>query len=242
VVAKNAIMAIMRKSWNKGHTKQSHPSVKKISETMKKKGLDNFKEWREKMRKEGRIPTHYPALKKDENLAELLGVILGDGHIEKFPRTECLRLVSKASRRGFVDYYSNVIEKVFHKKPSIYLRKNTRAVDIRIYEKQISNRLGIPTGSKRNLLYEIPKWILNNEEYIIRFLRGLYEAEGSFSTHKPTYTYKFIFSNKNDSLLNIVEKLLTKLGFHPHVSKYKVQISRKDEVYEFKSLIEFRKY
>ncbi|AHB40802.1 hypothetical protein P147_WWE3C00001G0902 [candidate division WWE3 bacterium RAAC2_WWE3_1] len=29
--------------WNKGFTKFTHPSVKKISETMKMKKIDNFK-------------------------------------------------------------------------------------------------------------------------------------------------------------------------------------------------------
>jgi hypothetical protein len=47
----------MPSNWNKGFTKETHPSVKKISTTMKKRGLDNFYQWREKMKKVGKIPS-----------------------------------------------------------------------------------------------------------------------------------------------------------------------------------------
>lgn len=88
----------------------------------------------------------------------------------------------------------------------------------------------------------MPKWISKNKEYLIRYLRGLYEAEGSFSIHQPTYTYKFVFANRNKSLLNNVDKGLKVLGFHPHKDSCRVQISRKEEVYHCKELICFRSY
>ncbi|MCD6270358.1 hypothetical protein J7J23_01095 [bacterium] len=70
----------------------------------------------------------------------------------------------------------------------------------------------------------------------------MYEAEGSFCVHKPTYTYKFLFANRNKSLLENVYRILKILGFHPHKSKYKIQISKKGEVYKIKELIKFRQY
>jgi len=42
--------------------------------------------------------------------------------------------------------------------------------------------------------------------------------------------------------LKNVSKLVAKLGFHPHQSKDKIQLSRKREISEFIDLIEFRKY
>jgi DNA-binding transcriptional regulator WhiA len=99
-----------------------------------------------------------------------------------------------------------------------------------------------PGGARKNQDIKIPQWILRNKEYLKRYLRGLYEAEGSFCVHEPTYTYKFIFSNKNESLLGNVYRVLKILGFHPHESKYKIQISKRDEVYKIKDLIKFRKY
>src|SRR3990167_5677036 len=66
--------------------------ARKISETMRAKGLDNFKEWRNEQKRLGNIKSEYPSLEQGGDLAELIGVVLGDGHIEAFPRTERLLL------------------------------------------------------------------------------------------------------------------------------------------------------
>jgi len=141
-----------------------------------------------------------------------------------------------------VSRYISLIERVFQKKPTLLKKKDSNCIKISFYQKYISKRLGIPTGSKRNIKIEIPKWILEKRDYLIRYLRGLYEAEGSFSVHRPTYTYKFLFANRNESLLENVYQSLRILGFHPHKSKYKVQISRKKEVHACKNLLKFRQY
>jgi len=227
--------------WNKGYTKDNHPSVEKIARTFKRKKIDNFKNWREEMKKMGRIPSGYPPLKKDGDLAELIGVVLGDGNIHHFSRTEGLTISSNASNRGFIQRYAQLVKKKFSKDPAIdkFFKGCTR---IRLYQKNISKRLGVPVGARGKINIKIPYWVLKNKEYLIRYLRGLYEAEGSFCVHEPTYTYKFLFSNKNKSLLHNVYWALKILGFHPHESKYQIQVSRKKEVYEIKNLIKFRQY
>jgi len=100
----------------------------------------------------------------------------------------------------------------------------------------------VPFSPRANLKIQIPSWIISNKKYIVRYLRGLYEAEGSYSVHKPTYTYKVRFSNSNISMLENVSKLVTKIGFHPHRSKKMIQLSKKNEVLKFLKLIQFRKY
>ncbi len=234
---------IKKSSWCKGFTKETHPSILKISETFRKKKLDNFKEWRDRMKRLGKIKSDYPAFRKNGDLAELIGVVLGDGSIGVFPRTESLAIFSNSNNSGFIKRYSKLIEKIFHKKPRLTKHgKNTNCIRIRLYEKKISKRLNIPTGKRKDLKIVIPSWILKNKKYLKRYLRGLYEAEGSFCVHKPTYTYKFLFSNRNESLLRNVHKGLEILGFHPHTSKNQIQVSKKKEVYEVKNLIKFRQY
>ena len=230
--------------WNKGYTKETNSSVKKISETMKSRKLDNFKVWRDEMKAEGKIKFEYPALKKNGDLAELIGVILGDGHIRAYPRTEELSVFSNANNPGFVKRYSGLIEKIFGKKPATNQHSGENCIRIRIYQKQISARLGVPFSPRGKLKIRVPAWILSNKKYIVRYLRGLYEAEGSHSVHLPTSTYKIQFTNKNISMLENVFKLVSMLGFHPHWTKtnYMIQLSRKEEVFRFMELIEFRKY
>ena len=229
--------------WCKGYTKETHPSVLKISKTFKRKKIDNFKRWRQEAIKLGILKTNYPPLKQNGDLAELIGVVLGDGHIERFPRTESLTIACNSNNLGFINRYARLITKLFYK-PSYIAKVNQSGscTRIRIYQKQISRRLGIPTGNRSEREISIPRWILKNRNFLLRYLRGLYEAEGSFCVHKPTYTYKFLFSNRNESLLRNVYKGLKILGFHPHISKYKIQISKKEEVYKIKDLIKFRQY
>lgn len=209
---------------------------------MKLKKVSNFKNWMDKMKAEGKIKSKYAPLKKDGDLAELIGVILGDGHIRKYPRTEELSIFSNSNNSGFVKRYSFLVKKIFGKKPAANQHSGENCIRIRIYEKNISSRLGIPFSPRGMLKIIIPGWIISNKKYIVRYLRGLYEAEGNFSIHLPTYTYKMQFSNRNVSILKNVFRLVSKLGFHPHSGKDMVQLSRKNEVLEFVKVIEFRKY
>lgn len=212
-------------------------------ETFKKRKIDNFFKWRNRMKKLGKIRSSYPAFKKNGDLAELIGVVLGDGHIEKFPRTEGLTIACNSNNHGLISRYTSFIERFFIKKPYIAkVSKGKNCTRIRVYQKDISKRLAISAGNRSKARIKIPKWILNNKYYLIRYLRGLYEAEGSFCVHKPSYTYKFLFSNRNKSLLRNVYRGLKILGFHPHTSKYKIQISKKEEVYRIRDLIQFRQY
>lgn len=216
--------------------------ARKISETMRSKKIDNFAEWRKEAIRIGKIRTNFPPLPRNGDVAELIGVTLGDGHIEKFPRTERLLIFSNSNNRGFVERYSTLVGKIFHKKPYVYKQSSQNCIRISLYEKEISKRLGIPVGARKNSRIEIPEWILQDKRCIVRYLRGLYEAEGSYSVHRPTYTYKLSFSNTNRSLLKNVVTLLKVLGLSPHYDTSRVQISKKEEVERAVELLRFRKY
>ena len=216
--------------------------AKKISQTMRAHHLDNFKQWRDRMKELGKIKSTYPILKKDGNLAELIGTVLGDGHIYKHLRCDSLRITGDAKKMGFVNYSAHLVEVVFGKKPTVSKVKRSNAMTITIYEKNISKRLGIPHGSRANLDYILPKWISRSRSNIIHFLRGLYEAEGSLSYHPPTSTHKLFFANKNQYLLRLVATLVKNLGFKQNTYVNKVQVSRKAEVQKLKDLLHFRSY
>lgn len=228
--------------WNKGLTKDTHPALRKTSETMRRKHLDNFKNWRDKMKEEGSIKSSYPPLTKNGDLAELLGTILGDGHIHSHDRCDSLRIVGDAKKMGFVNRSAALVESVFKKQPKIMMRKDSGGVNITMYERNISKRLGIPSGSRAEYGFILPTWIEKSRKHKIRFLRGLYEAEGSLSHHLPTYTHKLMFSNMNPCLLELVARLVRELGFTVSVSANRVQVSRKEEVQKLADLIQFRNY
>ena len=210
--------------------------AEKISRTMKARKIDNFKHWRDGH------PVYYACIPYSGDLAEYIGVILGDGNIEATPRTERLIIVGNSSNPGFIERYSKLTYQLFGKKPTITKIKTANAFRISLYQKYISQRLGIITGNKESLPYILPIWIEENDLFSIRFLRGLFEAEGSLNIHLPTCTYNFSFSNHNVHLLNIVERLLRRLEFHPEVRNNAIRIRRRAEVEKLRKLIAFREY
>lgn len=209
---------------------------------MKLRKLDNFKRWRDRAKEQGLIKSSYPELEKNGDLAELIGVVLGDGNITSFPRCECLRIVGSANNPGFAKRYAALVERVLGKRPHMAFRNKSNAINLTVYEKYISKRLRIPTGARGSLKYRLPAWIRKDRAFRIRFLRGLYEAEGSECHHLPTSTHKLFFSNKNKSLLTLVSELVQALGFKTNTSGYIVQVSRQKEVQDLANLLEFRHY
>ena len=228
--------------WNKGLTKDTHPALRKTSETMRRKHIDNFKNWRNGMKQQGLIKSLYPPLAKNGDLAELIGVVLGDGHLHKHDRCDSLRIVGDAKKMGFITRSAQLIHSVFEKQPKVMKRSNSNAVNITLYEKNIAKRLNIPTGARAQYEFDLPVWIEKNRNNKLRFLRGLYEAEGSLSHHPATYTHKFIFSNMNPHLLELVARLVRGLGFTVSISAKRIQVSRKEEVQKLSDLIQFRYY
>ncbi len=203
---------------------------------MKARKIDNFKKWRDDHR------VRYADLPRNGDLAEYIGVVLGDGNIEACPRTERLIIVGNSNNPEFIRRYTRLTHILFGNEPTVTKLKDVNALRISLYQKYISQRLGIASGNRKDVPYTLPDWINENESFSIRFLRGLFEAEGSLNIHLPTCTYNFSFSNKNQSLLNIVEDILRRLEFHPEVRNNAIRIRRKAEVEKLRKLIAFREY
>lgn len=231
-----------RISWNKGKTKDTDKRLMKMAKTMKTKKIDNFKNWRNKMKKEGKVKSTYPSLIKNEDTAELIGLILGDGNLHKQERVERLLITFNRKYPRIIERGIFLIKKTFNKKPSIrYITESNCAIGW-IYEKFLSKRLGIPCGAKRRFNLKIPRWIWDSRELIIACLTGLYNAEGSLSIHLRTCTYNLQFSNMNTSLLEDVYKAIKMLKYNPHLRRTKVTLRKRTEVYDFAKLIRFEYY
>jgi len=227
--------------WNKGKNKETDLRVKKISSTMKSKKIDNFKKWRDKRKKTGKIKSHYPPLPKNSKTAELIGLTLGDGNLYQYPRTEQLLISFNSKYPQIIKRARLLIKNTFNKAPREN-RGTGNCTRIWIYEKYISKRLEIPSGAKKNHNLSIPKWIWKSKNLLISCLIGLYNAEGSYSIHSPTCTYNFGFANNNKALLKDVHKALKILKYTPHLRKNKVTLRKKSETKSFAKLIKFKYY
>lgn len=228
--------------WNKGRTKFTDPSVRSISETMRKKKIDNFAKWRDKAKSTGVIPDSNRIFLKTDSFATLIGLILGDGNISLCPRTECLRITLGTDKPLLVSYASSLVESVIGKRPTIIKRTNSNCFNVTLSQKNLGKRLGISLGARGKTEVLFPRWIWAKKHYLIAILRGLFEAEAYFCVHEGSYTYNFEFSNRNVSLLNEVEKGLKLLGYVPERRLTSVRLRKKKEAISFRKLISFREY
>ena len=226
--------------WNKGQTKETHPSLLRLSQALETKEEWNFSKWQREKAKQPK--TQYKKLLKDENLAELIGIILGDGNLNKHPRTENLRITCNSNDTGYIKHICNLITKVFCKVPSVRKRKNENAVSVDLYQRTISKRLNIPCGNKIRNNVGMPSWIFLNKGYMLKSLKGLFETDGCFHVDKDNYTTCIEFKNNCKRLREDVYNSLIIFGFRPQFGHNYVRLAKKDEVYKFKDAIDFRNY
>lgn len=222
--------------WNKGKTKETHPILSRLSSALKAKKEWNFSKWQR------RNKIHYENLKKDRRLAELIGTALGDGTLEKFPRTERLRIICNSKEKEYILHIADMLRDRFKKLPHIFKRKKKNAIDIYIYQCEISKRLGLPTGDKIENNVGIPSWIKYNKKFAISCLKGLFETDGCFVEDEDNYTQIMEFKNNCRRLREDVYSMLCRLGYHPQFGKNYIRLARRIEVYSFKELISFRNY
>lgn len=221
-------------AWNKGLTKKDSAGLARVA--VARRAKNNFARWRTNN------PVQYADIRQSTDLAFLIGLVLGDGNIYKSPRTESLTLALGTDKPALWRYAASVIEKIFQKKPYVAKITASECMRVRIYQKHISARLGIPIGARGDLTLSIPSWIQDNKSFLVAYLKGLFEAEGSLCIHLPTCTYNFAFANRNESLLTIVEQSLKRLGFTPRRRPINIALRKQDEVRAFEKLISFRKY
>lgn len=222
--------------WNKDKTKETHLSLLVLSKKLKAQTEWNFSKWQRRNR------VYYDKLTKDEELAELIGIILGDGNLYKCARTDNLRVICGLKDTNYIQHIASLIEKTFVKKPVITKRKNENAAVISIYQCNICDRLNLPAGNKIRNNVGIPAWIASKKRYMVKCLKGLFETDGCFVEDEDNYTQIIEFKNNCKKLREDVYNILVNLGYGPQLGRNYVRLAKKGEVYKFKEVIDFRNY
>ena len=223
--------------WNKGKTKYTDLRIAAYGK--KTIGKHKFQDHS----KQGYLPgDKLPKLEESTNLSELIGYILGDGHISQFSRTEQVSISCHADSQDQIEHICKLMTTIFNRKPSIRPRRAKKCIEISFYQNRLSERLSIPSGNKIRNKVRVPDWIKKRDDFLISCLKGLFESDGSYINYPQNYYKAIEFSNRCSELLFDVQTALCKLGFHPQLGKRYVRLARKLEVESFKKLIEFRKY
>ncbi len=171
--------------------------------------------------------------KRSKGLAELIGIVLGDGNIFQFDRCQRLTISCNGSYGQYIKHISQLIRIIFKKEPSVIKRSKVNCADVCLYMQDIDKALGLPIGNKLKNSVKIPEWIFKKKEYLIKCLKGLFETDGHYALNKKFYVEYIQFCNKSESLKESVIKALKSLGYSPQMGNLYVRLAKRIQVRQF---------
>jgi len=155
----------------------------------------------------------------DESMAELVGIIIGDGCISCARNHYFVEIVGNPKDEGpFFDKIRDLTSKRIDKTPKITVR--SRGLRLKIYSKAfvqyLIHVLHLPHGKGKNLLVQIPEPIEKNWRLAKACIRGIMDTDGSFflarKGNNPHYPCLEITTTSR-VLANQLRRLLTINGF-----------------------------
>ncbi len=175
------------------------------------------------------IPNSYTS-----EVAELFGILFGDGHIAPTQVTVTLGI----KEPEYVNHVAVLIENIFHTKPAIFTRKiiprdskyrtvyfgSVAAVRWLLKEGLVHNKVRVQV--------DVPKWIFRKKVFMESFLRGFFDTDGS--VYRLRFGVQISLTNRSMPLLYSLHRLLRRLEYNPsRVSGYHIYITRRDDVLRF---------
>ena len=168
----------------------------------------------------------------DEDIAWLLGVIQGDGHVDRY-----FVEVSDAHKEN-LDVVASVISKLGYR---AVIKRDSRERRYRLWV----NSVDFVRFIERSDLLDkgsVPDTIRGR--LVIPYVQGLYDAEGYVEFWKPRRMLRINFAYKYYNIARYVAEVLANHGIRPYMrfsSKvYRVQVYRKEDVSKFFTVIGFR--
>ncbi len=223
------------------------------------------KRWLEWWNKKGKfnpkqyfLPKDITFPKENNQLAEFIGIVLGDGGISE--RQVSITL-NKVNDLEFSFYVKNLIDNLFLVKSSVYNEQKQSVLNIVVSRTKLVKfllEMGLKVGSKVKQQTGVPAWINKSDDFTKFCIRGLLDTDGCFYVDKHRYKNKIYlncgmnFTNRSLPILNFFRDNLVKFGYHPtQNTKFSISLRREEEIIKYfkeigssnpKHLNKFKKY
>ena len=172
---------------------------------------------------------------KSKELAELIGIILGDGNIWiKKGGYYYLTIVgdAKKDRNYLLKYVKPLVKKLFKKEMHTREHRTNNELFLYIGSKDIVFTLmqfGLKSGDKVKNNVGIPSWIFDSNEHVVACVRGLIDTDGSVCPITGR-DYPYIwFSSAIPNLMEDFSKAMKQLGIK--TSKWNIKQKRASDIY-----------
>lgn len=177
---------------------------------------------------------------RSADLAELLGIIAGDGHVDTYQTTVT---TNSETDMAHALYAKRLFEKLFGITVALRVRHDTKACVVVMSSKAACDFLvanGMVRGNKVYAGLCMPQWVSRKTEYRHAFTRGLFDTDGSVYVDTHTIRGKvyrnacLVFTNRSGPLLSDFKSSLEAIGLHPtQKTKYAVFLRRAGEIQHY---------
>ena len=190
-------------------------------------------------------PKKISIIEPSEELAEIIGIMLGDGNMYKKQYAVRVCGDKEEDKEYLLVHVKNMFEKVFGIETKEYYHPSQREIILYVYSKHVALNLehyGLKPGNKKINKLAIPEWILENKNYIIPCVRGLMDTDGTvFAKNK---NLKIELSSGIPPLQKSFVKAMKILGFNKKWTKSHGDVKRyglysNDDIKRFINIINF---
>lgn len=176
----------------------------------------------------------FGSIKYSERLAEVLGIIMGDGSLNKYQMGITL---DRKVDREYAYFVSSLVNSIFGEKPT--WRERCSVINLTLSGADLVDLLedlGLKRGNKVTNQIKIPDWVLSNKKFQAACLRGLFDTDGCIYKHRKTSgTYiGWTFTNYSKPIIIGVSKILDNYSL-----KHSIQDHKKIYVYKFDDIIRY---
>lgn len=159
----------------------------------------------------------------NEEFAEFMGIMLGDGNITKYQVSISLSSLVDAEYGFFV---AKLIEDLFGLRPKLSTKNGSNCILITVSSIALVELLtqeGLVLGNKLRQGLDMPAWVRQNNGYARACLRGLFDTDGSVyeEVHRVAgrqYSYpRWSLVSASSNLRESISLTLTDLEFTPKI-------------------------
>ena len=184
-------------------------------------------------------------IEKSCSIAELFGIILGDGYVQNNTRNRKDRIVSghrvvitlHSDEKRLREKSSKLLENITGKEPAVHSLRSSNAIQIFLNSKEAVKelkKLGLEAGDKVQNQVEVPDWIKTDSEYEKACLRGLVDTDGTIYRQSKDSRVVIQFKNHSNPLLKGFKQMCTDLDINVSSGgKHTVQVASQNEVQRF---------
>lgn len=184
-------------------------------------------------------------LEKNRFLAEFVGMILGDGHIDSHSYDRGDRHVSShylsitlgSEEEKIIQRAKLLAEKCLNRSFNEEEFGHADAINLKIHGKEVVSALegiGLSSGNKVENQVSIPQWIMNDKKFQKMCLKGLFDTDGSYYKRSEDGYRVASFKNRSRELLDRFVEICDSLNIGTsRAGQYSVQIAAQDEVKKF---------